>query len=128
MASLRNLFSKKTIYVKVITILFFVGVGAAFTSYNIAYTAIMLDHICVAFIFVALLLSYVALNSKVKGYHVVLLLYEVSIILKVLFMVLHVELGLSYFYTTSIFQMLIAVFFSVYKETDNKLLIDLKNV
>lgn len=127
-ASLRNLFSKKTIYVKVITILFFVGVGAAFTSYNIAYTAIMLDHICVAFIFVALLLSYVALNSKVKGYHVVLLLYEVSIILKVLFMVLHVELGLSYFYTTSIFQMLIAVFFSVYKETDNKLLIDLKNV
>lgn len=127
-ASLRNLFSSKTLYLRILILLLLIGVTAAFTSITVAYIAIIIDHICVVFIFLVLLLSYVSLNSKVKGYHIILLLYEISIILKVLFVVLHVELSLSYFYTTSIFEMLIAVFFSIYKETDNKLLIDLKNV
>ena len=127
-ASLRNLFSSKTLYLRILILLLLFGVTAAFTSITAAYISIIIDHICAVFIFLVLLLSYVSLNSKVKGYHIILLLYEVSIILKVLFFVLNVELGLGYFYTTTIFEMLIAVFFSVYKETDNKLLIDLKNV
>ncbi|MEW5844488.1 MAG: hypothetical protein AB1775_14635 [Bacteroidota bacterium] len=103
-------------------------VAVAFLPVNIRHIANMIEHIVVAFIFIGILLSYVAMTSKVKGYHIILVLYEISIILKILFLILNIELGLGYFYTTTIFQMLIAVYFSVYKETDNKLLIDLKNV
>ena len=127
-ASLRNFFSTKKLYVGILVLFFLMGVAAIFFPVNIRYIVNMSEHTCVAFIFIGLLLSYVALNSKVKVFHIVLVLYEISIILKVLFIVLNVELGISYFYTTSIFEMLIAVFFSIYKETDNKLLIDLKNV
>ncbi|MCL4551143.1 MAG: hypothetical protein M1495_21545 [Bacteroidetes bacterium] len=127
-ASLKVFFSSQKLYLTILTIFFLMTVAVAFSPVNIRYIASMIEHIVVAFIFIGILLSYVAMTSKVKGYHIILVLYEISIILKILFIILNVELGLGYFYTTTIFQMLIAVYFSVYKETDNKLLIDLKNV
>ena len=127
-ASLKVFFSSQKLYLTILTIFFLMTVAVAFSPVNIKYIANMIEHIVVAFIFIGILLSYVAMTSKVKGYHIILVLYEISIILKILFIILNVELGLGYFYTTTIFQMLIAVFFSVYKEIDNKLLIDLKNV
>ncbi len=127
-ASLRNMFSSKTLYVKILALFFLIGAAATFSPVSIVDFVIIMEHICVTFIFVTLLLSYVAQNSKVKVFHIVLLLYEISIVLKDLFVILNIELGISHFFATSIFQMLIAVFFSVYKETDDKLLIDMKNV
>ena len=127
-ASLKVFFSSRKLYLTILTIFFLMTVAVAFLPVNIRYIANMIEHTVVAFIFIGILLSYVAMTSKVKGYHIILVLYEISIILKILFIILNVELGLGYFYTTTIFQMLIAVYFSVYKETDNKLLIDLKNV
>lgn len=127
-ASLKIFFSSKKLYLTVLALFFLMSVAAVFFPINIRYVVNMIEHMSVAFIFIGILLSYVATTSKVKGYHIILVLYELSIILKILFIILNVELGLGYFYTTTIFEMFIAVFFSIYKETDEKLLIDLRNV
>ena len=127
-ASLKVFFTSKRFYLTVLTILFLISFSAAFFPINIRYIVNIGEHIVVVFVFIGVLLSYVATTSRVKCFHIVLVFYELSIILKILFIILNVKLGLGYFYTTTIFEMLIAVFFSVYKETDEKLLIDLRNV
>lgn len=126
--SLKGIVTNKSNFNKLLVFAFILNFWAAFYSSKIVYLVIIFDHIIITLFFVTRLLNYVALNSKVKVFHIILFLYEVSLVMKLLFLVFDVQTGTSYFMTTNIFQMLIAVFFSIYKEADNKLIIDLQNV
>ena len=126
--SLKIMVKNKSFYNIFLIFILALNLWTAFFSKNILYLTLAFEHIIIAFIFAARLLAYVAFNSKVKVFHIILFLYEVSLVMKLILFVFDVKTGLSYYMLTNIFEMTIAIFFSIYKETDNKLTIDLRNV
>ena len=126
--SLKIMVKNKSFYNIFLIFILALNLWTAFISKNILYLTLAFEHIIIAFIFAARLLAYVAFNSKVKVFHIILFLYEVSLVMKLILFVFDVKTGLSYYMLTNIFEMTIAIFFSIYKETDNKLTIDLRNV
>ncbi|MEW6702694.1 MAG: hypothetical protein AB1298_08230 [Bacteroidota bacterium] len=79
------------------------------------------------FAFAVKAVRYVALSSMINFFHVVLVFYETSAIMKILAVITDAQTGAAYFYITTIFQMLIGIFFSIFREENSKLLIGLKN-
>lgn len=71
-------------------------------------------------------LLFVIEKSLVNIFHMVLILYQATIILKMLSVVENFTSGIYYFAITNIFQILIAIFFTIFKEEDQQLHLDLK--
>jgi hypothetical protein len=71
---------------------------------------------------------FTANSGKVNIFHLLLLLEEISIILKSSAMLISSKPGLNYYVATSAFQILIAIFFTLYREDNEKLFIDLKSI
>lgn len=92
-----------------------------FLQLTVAIKAVIL------FVFAVKAVTYVALHSRVNFFHVVLILYEISVIMKYLAIITDAQTGAAYFHITSIFQMFIGIFFSIFREENSKLLIELKN-
>jgi len=58
----------------------------------------------------------------------VLILYQATSILKMLSVVENFSSGIYYFAITIIFQILIAIFFTIFREDDKRLHLDLKKI
>lgn len=99
-----------------------------FLSPSFIKQVIILINIIILFIFVHRTIVFIAKNGKVNIFHVVLLVYQTSIIMKQIAALTNANTGIVNFYTTSAFQFLVAIFFSIFREENNKLLVDLRNV
>jgi hypothetical protein len=77
-------------------------------------TVLLLIHLMLFYYFLQLLLNNAKEEEEIKIYHIVLLFYEASIILKVLNLIIGTATGIVYFYITTAFGMLVAIFFIIY--------------
>lgn len=75
--------------------------------------------------FIKRAILYIANNQKVNLFHAVLLLYVLTIILKFFVRQVDVNAGSVYFVVTGMFEILIAVFFTIFREDNPRLLIEL---
>ncbi len=66
-------------------------------------------------------------SSKLNLFYIFFILFELSLIIKFLFYITVVKTGYLYFYLTSIFELLLAVYFSFYNVNNSKK-IELKSI
>ncbi len=103
------------------------GLLSSFYPWQLAYIYASFSHSIILFIFIKRALIFVAENGRVNLFHMVLILYETSIILKVVAFLTDLERGFAFFMITNIFQIFIAGFFIIYREDNPNLLVNLKN-
>lgn len=116
-------------YVRIIlTCAFLLVLGSFFSTSNFSYKIIALIHLLILVFFLMRSIHFIAENSKLNIFHLFLLLYETSIILKILALLTQADTGIIFFYATSIFQILLAIFFGMFKEENSRLLIDLRTI
>lgn len=82
----------------------------------------MVIHIAILIYFLKVLILYYGLNRKILLFHLFLLAYEFSLILKFFVYWHEFNLGLIYFYLTTIFQILIGIFFLFINEKNSPLI------
>ncbi len=98
-------------------------IAAAFIIFY--YTSIspilfqMVIHLAILIYFLKVLVLYYGLNRKVLLFHLFLLTYEFSLLLKFFVFWHELNLGLVYFYLTTIFQILIGIFFLFINEKNS---------
>jgi hypothetical protein len=100
----------------------------AFFSTKIFTTSLTIFiHVIITYFFIRRTFMFAAINGKVNIFHLFLLLEEISIILKLSAMLISLNPGLIYSIATGAFEILIAIFFTLYREDNPKLHIDLRN-
>jgi hypothetical protein len=82
----------------------------------------MVIHLAILIYFLKVLVLYYELNRKVLLFHLFLLAYEFSLILKFFVFWHELNLGLIYFYLTTIFQILIGIFFLFINEKNSPMI------
>ena len=82
----------------------------------------MVIHIAILLYFLKVLVLYYGLNRNVLLFHFFLLAYEFSLLLKFFVYWHELNLGLIYFYLTTIFQILIGIFFLFINEKNSPLI------
>lgn len=87
----------------------------------------ILIHVIITYFFIKRTFTFTANSGRVNIFHLILLLEEISIILKTFTIVISLKPGMSYFIATNAFEILIAIFFTLYKEENEKLFIDLRS-
>lgn len=81
-------------------------------------------YVCIVFFFTRRALFFVAKESKVNIFHIVLILYQISLIMKILTFITIADkknVGLLYYSITNIFEIFMAIFFAIFKEDNPKL-------
>ena len=86
-----------------------------------------LIHLIILLFFIKRAFAFVAEVGKMNIFHAILILYETTLVTKIFAIIINSKTGYWYFIVTNFFQTVLAIFFVLYKETDKKLLIDLKN-
>lgn len=132
--SIINFFSLKTIVVNkkvfylATALLAIVYIFLLFipSIYSIYYIVIIRFFILTVFLIHTL--RFVAANSKLNIFHLTLLFYEATIISKMIAILNYSETALVYFIVTSLFQVLIAIWFTIFKEDNPKLHLNLRNI
>lgn len=87
----------------------------------------LLIHLIISYFFIKRTFIFSANSGKVNFFQLFLLLEEISIILKLVALLISLKTGTIYFFATGTFEILIAIFFTIYKEDNTKLQIDLRN-
>ncbi|MHB8929105.1 MAG: hypothetical protein ACYC5R_00715 [Melioribacteraceae bacterium] len=87
----------------------------------------ILIHVIITYFFIKKTFAFTANSGKVNIFHLILLLEEISIVLKTSTMLISFNPGYSYYIATNAFEILIAIFFTLYKEENEKLFIDLRS-
>lgn len=119
-------FKKRNVLISVILIAL-AGLSSYSPSKYTFYFIIFINFlILVRFLKIALI--FVVENSLVNIFHMVLILYQATSILKMLSVVENFSSGIYYFAITNIFQILIAIFFTIFREGDKRLHLDLKKI
>jgi len=95
------------------------------TRHFVLYTNLLI-HSILFFLFMLRTLSFVAVNGGLNIFHLFLLLEEISIFLKFFVLLFELKTEMAFFITTTAFEILIALFFSFYREDNKKLLVTLK--
>lgn len=90
--------------------------------------SIILSTIFILVVFLMHTLRFVAATSMINIFHLMLLFYEVTIITKVILLLNYSETAFIYFIATSLFQVLIAIWFTIFKEDNPKLHLNLRNI
>jgi len=112
----------------ILLILFIMLIPVFFMSSNYHYGIFITFHITILFFFLWHSVNFIGVHSKLNIFTIMLVLYELSLILKVVTLLSDVKAGVAFFFITDIFQMLIAVFFTIFKENDSRLFINLKTI
>lgn len=87
----------------------------------------ILLHFCIIAFILNRALLFIHKYLEVRIFHVVLLLYEISVLGKYLSLVMDQSSGIYYFVITNIFEIFIAVFFMIVREEKSRLVIRLTN-
>ena len=121
--SVKNKKSIKILLAVVLSLVLF----SFFSNRTLAYSIMILIHVIITFFFIKRTFAFTANSGKVNIFHLILLLEEISIILKTSTILISLKPGISYFIATNAFEILIALFFIMYKEDNDKLFIDLRS-
>lgn len=92
-----------------------------YASMTYCYDLLVITHIGILFFFIRRALFFVAANSNVNIFQIVLILYETSVILKILTFLTNAEVGQLYHLVTTVFQIFIAVFLTIFKEDNPRM-------
>lgn len=126
--SLYGFYRKKTFVRIILLVSFILLILSLLSSVSTQQKTIVLLHVIIFLFFVVKSTKFIADSGKVNIFHIFLMLYETSIILKTLAVLTNSNNGVTFFYATSSFEILIAIFFSMFKENDSRLLIELKSI
>ena len=94
------------------------------TNYHLI---IIVLHIIILFKFIKLISVKLFNENELNLFYLVLILYELTIIVKMSIIIIHTEIGSIFFQITLAFEMLIAVFFMIFREDNSKIIINLKS-
>ncbi|MCX6149841.1 MAG: hypothetical protein NTX22_04885 [Ignavibacteriales bacterium] len=67
-------------------------------------------------------------NHSILFFHLALLLYEASLIAKFLFIMIDIKTGLLFFYLTTAFEILLAIYFMFDREDKQQLVVKVKSL
>jgi hypothetical protein len=87
-----------------------------------------IDHLSIFFLFMIMTFKFVVDNNKLNISHLFLLLEEMSVTLKLTMVHLGLKASSEFFVSTSALEILIAIFFILYRNDDKRLFINLKRV
>ncbi len=118
--------NKKSILL--IILLLIIGFMSSQSPSKFTFYYIILINFIILFKFLIRTLLFVMNNSLINIFHMILILYQTTIILKVLSVVENFSSGVYYFALTNIFQIVIAIFFTIFNENDERLYVDLKKL
>lgn len=90
--------------------------------------SIILSTIFILIVFLMHTLRFVAATSMINIFHLMLLFYEVTIITKVILLLNYSETVFIYFVVTTLFQVLFAIWFTIFREDNPKLHLNLRNI
>lgn len=118
--------NKKSIKILTVSVLSLV-LFSFFSNRTLAYSLIILIHTIITFFFIKRTFAFTANSGKMNIFHLILLLEEISIVLKISAMLISFNPGYSYYILTNAFEILIAIFFTLFREDNTKLHINLRN-
>ena len=95
--------------------------------YSPYYLKFILIHSVIIYIFFKRTIIFTAANRKLNLFHIFLLLEEISMFLKVIFPLFNIMHAIEFFQITIIFEYLLAIFFSFYREDDERIQIKLRH-
>ena len=95
--------------------------------FNVDYQLILaIIHSLILYKFIKLLTIKFYHEYKLNLFYLVLVLYELTIVIKMSIVLLKTERGDLFFYLTLVFEMLIAIFFTIFREDNTKIIFHLK--
>lgn len=109
---------------KLTLLLTFIAAMLLNTNYHLITTVL---HIIILFKFIKIITVKLYNESKLNLFYLTLILYELTIVLKMSLIIVITETGTVFFHITMVFEMLIAVFFMIFKEDNSKIIINLKS-
>lgn len=107
-------------------ILLIVAYLASHSPSKYTFYYIIFIHFIILLKFLKRTLLFIVDNNFLNIFHMVLILYETTIILKMLSVVENFSSGVYYYAITNVFQIIIAIFFTIFKENDKRLFFDLR--
>ncbi|MEW6652006.1 MAG: hypothetical protein AB1394_00905 [Bacteroidota bacterium] len=116
---------RKITFYKLIFFLVFIlsGVFSFVNYWAFSYQYIVLTFSLILFIITKSSVQFVINTGSINIFHIVLVFYLLSNILKFWNLNAQFDTGYALFFVTSSFQILVGIFFSLYKEDDSKLII-----
>lgn len=84
------------------------------------------EHVVILFYIIRSSIIFAGSRRYLSFFHLLLIIYESSLILKMLYFTLDPQKGIAYFYFTSAFGVLLGILFSVFTEEDKRFAIKLK--
>lgn len=100
---------------KIVLIIASAVVGILFSaSPDNARLGVFVLHGIILYYFMGLLAKDMAMTDSINIYFMILILYESSILLKISSRIVNVQTGMYFFYITTAFEILIAVYFIIY--------------
>ena len=100
-------------------------IGLIFFSSELKF-AITLAHLYIILVLLDRTLTAINEKSTINLFHLMLILYESTIVLKYIATMTEFNKGMVYFYLTSAFEALIAIFFTIFKEDSPKIAFPIK--
>ena len=88
-------------------------------SFNVLLIYLMLEHLTILIIILKNAITLFFDKSVITLFHMVLILYMLTLVLKYLVVIIDLKTGGPYFYITSTFEILIGVFFIIYNEINS---------
>lgn len=102
-------------------LIFFIIISTLIANYSITESEVIqfVIHFIIIIAFLKILILYFASNHKILLFHLILIAYEFSLILKFFVYYREVELGPVYYYVTTAFEILIGLFFIFVNEKNS---------
>jgi hypothetical protein len=98
------------------------GIGISFLNVEVLRILLALTHIIIFFIVAKLAVIFIRDTKGINFFHIMLILYESSIILKFITLVLNIHNGILLFYITLAFELFLGLFFSLFRDDSPKVL------
>ena len=107
---------KKKFKIGLIHALFTVGLIVVFYAINISIIIQIVIHFIIFISFLKVLVIFFSENRKLLLFHLILVLYEFSLLLKFFVFYLEPGVGPAYYYVTTSFEIMIGIFFIFFNE------------
>jgi hypothetical protein len=98
------------------------GIGISFIKVEILRILLALTHVIIFFIIAKQAVIFIRDKKGINFFHIMLILYESSIILKFITLVFNLSNGITLFYITLAFELFIGLFFSFYRDDNRKIM------
>ena len=97
-----------------------------FKSTKVNYTVISIQHLLIFLRVLYIFISEIELKNVINMFLSALLFYELTVIVKFIYLIGVSTYAYSYFFITSTFEILFGLFFSLFKEDNPRIVIKLK--